>query len=335
MTHRPKSQRPFYLFKKWTGMETEHQSKIAVLIPCYNEAPTIEKVVRDFKTALPEADIFVFDNNSTDNSSALARAAGARVIKEKRQGKGFVIAAMLTKVDADYYLMVDADDTYPAENAHSLLSPLREEKADMVVGRRLSSFSSDAFRPMHIFGNKLVCSLINMVFDTKLTDPMSGYRSFTRELALSLPVVAGGFDVETEMTLQLLYRHFIIHEVEIPYRNRPEGSTSKLNTFSDGFKVLLKILTLFRVYKPFTFFGLLSLILIGIGGIIGVFPIIEYIRFQYVYSVPKAILASGIMIMAALSFMIGTILDSINLRILELNNVLSKQIRNHKTYKLD
>lgn len=314
-------------------METEQRSKIAVLIPCYNEAPTIQKVVRDFKEALPEADIFVFDNNSTDDSIRLAKEAGAAVLKEKRQGKGFVIAAMLTKVDADYYLMVDADDTYPAENARSLLMPLMDEKADMVVGKRLTNFTSDAFRPMHVFGNKLVCRLINLVFDTHLTDPMSGYRSFTRELAQSLPVVAGGFDIETEMTLQLLYRHFIIHEVEIPYRNRPDGSASKLNTFSDGFKVLLKILTLFRVYKPFTFFGLLSLILIVIGGLIGIFPILEYIRFQYVYSVPKAILASGIMILAALSFTIGIILDSINLRILELNNVLSKQIRNNKNNK--
>ena len=169
-----------------------------------------------------------------------------------------------------------------------------------------------------------------MVSHTQLTDPMSGYRSFTRELALSLPVVAGGFDVETEMTLQLLYRNFVIHEIEIPYRNRPDGSTSKLNTFSDGFKVLLKILNLFRAYKPFTFFGYLSLILVIIGGVIGIFPIIEYIQDQWVYSVPKAILASGVMILAALSFTVGLILDTINLRILELNNVLSKHIQNNK-----
>lgn len=309
------------------------RSKLAVLIPCYNEAPTIKKVVQDFKDVLPEAAIFVFDNNSTDHSDRLAEEAGAVVIKEKKQGKGFVVASMLTMVDADYYLMVDADDTYPADQARSLLLPLMQEKADMVVGKRLSNFTSDAFRPLHIFGNKLVCRLINLVFDTNLTDPMSGYRSFTREVAQSLPVVAGGFDIETEMTLQLLYRHFIIHEVDITYRNRPHGSVSKLNTVHDGFKVLLKILTLFRAYKPFTFFGMISLFLILIGGTVGIFPIIEYIRFQYVYSVPKAILASGIMILAALSFTIGIILDSINLRILELNNVLSKQIRYNKNNK--
>ncbi|MAT43013.1 MAG: glycosyl transferase [Anaerolineaceae bacterium] len=314
-------------------MEIMQRSKLAVLIPCYNEAPTIKKVVQDFKDVLPEAAIFVFDNNSTDHSDRLAEEAGAVVIKEKKQGKGFVVASMLTMVDADYYLMVDADDTYPADQARSLLLPLMQEKADMVVGKRLSNFTSDAFRPLHIFGNKLVCRLINLVFDTNLTDPMSGYRSFTREVAQSLPVVAGGFDIETEMTLQLLYRHFIIHEVDITYRNRPHGSVSKLNTVHDGFKVLLKILTLFRAYKPFTFFGMISLFLILIGGTVGIFPIIEYIRFQYVYSVPKAILASGIMILAALSFTIGIILDSINLRILELNNVLSKQIRYNKNNK--
>ncbi len=311
-------------------MEEKTTPKIAVLIPCYNEAQTIQKVVADFRQALPNAEVYVFDNNSKDQSSELARSAGAIVIKEKRQGKGFVIASMLRKVKADFFLMVDADDTYPAEYAQALLTPLMEERADMVVGKRLSNYTEKAFRPMHIFGNKLVCGLINLVFKTNLSDPMSGYRSFTKELAQSLPVVAGGFDIETEMTLQLLYRHFIIQEIEIPYRNRPDGSTSKLNTFSDGFKVLLKILNLFRAYKPLSFFGLLALILVIIGGIIGIFPIIEYVQFQYVYSVPKAILASGIMVLAALSFTIGIVLDTINMRIMELNNVLSKQINDKK-----
>lgn len=299
------------------------KSKIAVTIPCYNEAPTIVKVINDFKQELPDAEIIVIDNNSTDGSDALAKEAGARVLYEKRQGKGFVVASIMRKIQADYYVMVDGDDTYPAEYIHQLLQPLYDEKADMVVGRRLESFDNRAFRPMHIFGNKMVCGLINLIFKTKLTDPMSGYRAFTDEIAAELPIVAIGFDIETEMTMQLLYRRFVIHEVDIHYRERPENSPSKLNTFRDGYRVLLKILKLLVAYKPLTFFGSIALAVFAAALVIGYFPIREYIEFQYVFSVPKAVLASSLVIVGMVLLTIGSIVTITNYRLLEISSILS------------
>lgn len=297
---------------------------IAVLIPCYNEEKTIVKVIKDFQRELPTAEIYVFDNNSTDNSLTLAQETGAIVIKEKRQGKGFVIQSMLKKVIADVYLMVDADDTYPAESAHDLISPILNEEADMVVGQRLSDYSDSAFRPLHYQGNKLVCSLINSIFNSYLKDPMSGYRTFSREVVRELPVVASGFDVETEMTLQMLYRNFKIVEVEIPYRERPTGSVSKLNTFKDGFKVLYKIFSIMQSYKPLTFFGGSGLVLSVLGLVIGSYVINEYALYQYIYSVPKAILAVGLVLSGFLSIIVGIILHSLNFRLLELSNNAAK-----------
>ncbi len=219
-------------------VKTSQKPKIAVVIPCFNEVTTIAKGIRDFKFELPDAKIIVFDNNSTDGSGATARKAGAEVIHEKRQGKGFVVSAILQKVRADLYVMVDGDDTYPAESVHSLIALVRDGLADMAVGQRLSDFTNTAFRPMHYRGNQVICSFINIIFSSSLKDPMSGYRVFNRSVALEIPIVAAGFDVETEMTLQMLYRHFKIVEVEIPYRARPAGSTSKLHTFRDGARVL-------------------------------------------------------------------------------------------------
>ncbi|MBI9043827.1 MAG: glycosyltransferase, partial [Anaerolineaceae bacterium] len=265
---------------------------IAVIIPCYNEETTIGKVVSDFKTELPEARIYVFDNNSSDQSAKIASQAGAIVVKEKRQGKGFVIASMFRKIEADFYIMVDGDDTYPADRVHDLLKPLIQEEADMVVGNRLSKFTDDAFRPLHVFGNHIICSLINLVFSSRLKDPLSGFRAFNRDLVKHIPVVASGFDVETEMTLQILYRHYVIHEIEIPYRERPRGSLSKLNTFSDGFVILRKIFSILRAYKPLTFFGGIGLMLSFAGFILGIGPIFEIIVENVVYSVPNAIFAA-------------------------------------------
>ena len=299
---------------------------VAVLIPCYNEGATIGKVVRDFQRSLPQAEVYVFDNSSTDNTVAEARAAGARVFKEKKRGKGFVIAAMLNKVQADYYIMVDGDDTYPAERAMALLAPVMSGDADMVVGQRLEQYDEGAFRPLHVIGNKLICGLINAVFSTHLVDPMSGYRAFTREVAESLPVIAWGFDIETEMTLQLLYRRFVIREEAIHYRLRPQGSESKLRTFRDGARVLAKVLNIFKAYKPMTFFGGLALLLSFIGAIVGFFPVYEYFEYQYVYSVPKAVLAASCFILAAVLGAAGLIISTLNYRILEMTNTLSKQI---------
>lgn len=303
----------------------DHPS-IAVLIPCFNEGATIRKVACDFKCSLPQAEVYVFDNCSTDNTAAEARAAGARVFKEKKRGKGFVIAAMLNKVHADYYIMVDGDDTYPAERAMALLAPVMSGDADMVVGQRLEQYDEGAFRPLHVIGNKLICGLINSVFSTHLVDPMSGYRAFTREVAESLPVIAWGFDVETEMTLQLLYRRFVIREEAIHYRLRPQGSESKLRTFRDGARVLAKVLNIFKAYKPLTFFGGLALVLSLFGAIIGFFPVYEYLEYQYVYSVPKAVLAASCFILAAVLGAAGLIISTLNYRILEMTNALSKQI---------
>jgi glycosyltransferase involved in cell wall biosynthesis len=300
--------------------------KIAVLIPCYNEEKTIAKVIRDFKQYLPYADIYVFDNNSKDASIQLSIEAGAEIFREKNQGKGFVISSMLKYIDADLFVMVDADDTYPADCVNNLILPILNNEADMVVGQRLSVYEDQAFRPMHVFGNQMVCALINRVFQTNLVDPMSGYRAFTREVALNLPVVASGFDVETEMTLQLLYRKYIIHEVTIPYRARPEGSTSKLRTYRDGFIILGKILGIVRSYKPLTFFGSLSIAAFLISLIIGAFPVYEYLAYRYVFSVPKAILAAAGLATSITLASVGLILNSLNFRILEMTHVLSKQI---------
>ncbi len=300
--------------------------RVAVLIPCYNEAPTISKVVADFRTVLPKAEIYVFDNNSSDGTADKALAAGAHVFKEKRQGKGFVVGSMLVKVDADFYIMVDGDDTYPPESAPELLDTLFRQEADMVVGQRLAVHSEGSFRRFHIFGNKLVQKVINLIFSAKLVDVMSGYRAFTREVAENLPVVASGFDVETEMTLQLLYRKFVIKEIPIPYGERPEGSTSKLRTFRDGILVLLKILGIFKAYKPLTFFGGLAIVAMLVGLALGSVVVYEYVQYRYIYSVPKAILAASCVLLSATLVTVGVTLHTLNFRIMEMTNVLSKQI---------
>ncbi len=299
---------------------------VAVIIPCYNEGTTIGKVVRDFRRCLPAAQVYVFDNASSDDTIANALAAGAMVFKEKKRGKGSVVATMLARVRANYYLMVDGDDTYPAERAQALLDPLLAGRADMVVGQRLSEYEQKAFRRLHVLGNRLICKLINLVFASSLTDPMSGYRAFTGEVAEALPVVAWGFDIETEITLQLLHRRFVIEEIPIEYRARPTGSESKLNTFRDGAIIVRKTLGIFKAYKPLTFFGGLALLFALAGLVIGTFPVYEYLEYRYVYSVPKAILAATCMMIATMLVSIGLIIGTINFRIMEMTSVLSKQI---------
>lgn len=240
--------------------------KIAVLIPCYNESRTVKKVVEDFTKALPEAVIYVYDNNSTDGTDDLARAAGAKVRYESRQGKGNVIRSMFRQIEADCYIMADGDDTYPAEYAAQMASHILEGRADMVIGDRLSSnYYSVNKRPMHNFGNRLVCKTVNFFFHSHMSDIMTGYRAFSREFVKSFPVLSKGFEIETEMSIHTLDKNFRFLEVSIPYRERPEGSISKLNTLKDGVKVLRTIISLLKDYKPLAFFGSLGVILLAAG----------------------------------------------------------------------
>lgn len=301
--------------------------RIAVLIPCYNEAATIGKVIADFQAALPEAVIYVFDNNSADGTGELARAAGAVVIHEKKQGKGHVVAAMFEKVDADYYLMVDGDDTYPARRARDLLAPVLAGRADMVVGRREALDHETAYRRFHVLGNRLVRTMVNLIFRAKLTDIMSGYRAFTREVADNLPVCAVGFDIETEMTVQCLYHRWVIQEVPVEYGARPEGSESKLNTFQDGLRVIFKILSLFRSYKPLTFFGGLAIALFLVAVVLGVTVYVGKWQPDSGYRLSLTILAATLTAMSLIAASIGVIVQLINFRFLELGSLLRRRRR--------
>ena len=228
------------------------KSKIAVLIPCYNESKTVAKVVKDYKKVLPEADIYVYDNNSTDGTDKIAKKAGAIVKYEYRQGKGNVIRSMFRDITADCYLMIDGDDTYPAEDARKMCDLVLSGKADMVIGDRLSStYFTENKRKFHNFGNRIVRLLINKLFKNNVKDIMTGYRAFSYEFVKSFPVLSKGFEIETEMTIHSIDKNFKLVEVPVNYRDRPKGSVSKLNTYSDGFKVLKTIATLFKEYKPF------------------------------------------------------------------------------------
>jgi glycosyltransferase involved in cell wall biosynthesis len=295
---------------------------IAVVIPCYQEAQTIGKVVADFRRELPAAHIYVYDNNCTDATAAIAAKAGAVVRREKRQGKGFVVAAMFEQVEEDLLVMVDGDDTYEAGHVHKLLEPILRGDADMTVATRLTSHGEKSFRPLHVAGNRTVCGIINWMFQSQVSDIFSGYRVFTREAARHIPVTTRGFDIETELTLQSLYRGQVIKEIPAPYRARPEGSFSKLNTVSDGFRVLLRLFLMVKSYKPLTFFGGLAAVLFGMGVAAGALPVYEFIKYSYVYRVPSAILAAALVMLAFFSLGLGLILNSINLRLLELEKLV-------------
>ena len=305
----------------------EDGKRIAVLIPCFNEEVTIKKVINDFQQQLPAATIYVYDNNSSDNTADIAAAEGAVVVWEKRQGKGFVVASMFEDIDADVFVMVDGDDTYPADKVHELIRPVVQQRADMTVGTRLIEYADHSFRPLHVFGNALVVKLVNLVFRSHLTDIMSGYRAFNGNFVKNIPMVSKGFEVETQMTLQALYYDYVVAEVPIHYGQRPEGSTSKLRTFSDGAKVLLKIVDIFKAYRPLAFFSTVALLLFCLGLLIGSVPVAEFIATAKITHLPSAVLASGIMIIAVISVAIGVILDSINHRVRELMRVVSFQRR--------
>lgn len=286
--------------------------KIAVLIPCYNEAVTIGKVVQDVKKELPEAAVYVYDNNSKDNTAEIAAAAGAIVVKEPRQGKGNVVRSMFRNIDSDIYVLIDGDDTYPFTCVHDLLQPVLRNEVDMVIGERMSNgtYSKENSRAFHGFGNNLVKGLINFLFRSNLVDIMSGYRVFNRYYVKTFPVMSKGFEIETEMTIYALHNNYRVKEIAIEYRDRPAGSVSKLNTYKDGYKVLKIVMLLFKDYKPLLFFGVCSLVCAIIGLVIGISPIIEFIEGGYVYRVPSAILAAALEIIAMLLFACGLILDS-------------------------
>lgn len=299
---------------------------IAVVIPCYQEALTIGKVVADFRHELPDARIYVYDNNCTDGSSEIAAKAGAIVRREKRQGKGHVVAAMFEQIEEDILVMVDGDDTYEAGHVHKLLEPILRGDADMTAATRLTSHGDNSFRPLHVAGNQMVCGIINWMFKSQVSDIFSGYRAFTRESARQIPITAAGFDVETELTLQALYRGQVIKELPAPYRARPEGSFSKLNTFSDGFLVLLRLFLIVKSYKPLTFFGGTALVLFALGLGIGSLPIYDFISDpnHFVHRVPSAILAASLMLLSFFSLGLGLILNSMNVRLLELEKLVAK-----------
>lgn len=289
------------------------KEKIAVLIPAYNEEVTIKKVIEDFQTYLPEADIYVYDNNSKDKTNEIATESGAIVRFEPRQGKGNVVRSMFREIDADYYIMVDADDTYPASEVHKLLEPLREGRADMTIGDRLSNgtYAKENKRGFHDFGNNLVKALINYLYKGNYNDIMTGYRGFNRLFVKTFAVLSPGFEIETELSIHAMDKRFKLVEVPITYKDRPEGSESKLNTFSDGFKVLKMIFSLFKDYRPLQFFTIVACFLAVLGLLVG-FPVIdEFAKSGMIDKLPSAVLATGFIILAGLFFISGLILDTV------------------------
>jgi glycosyltransferase involved in cell wall biosynthesis len=285
--------------------------KIAVLIPCYNESRTIQKVVEDFKQVLPEAVIYVYDNNSTDGTDRIAEQAGAVVRYEYKQGKGNVIRRMFRDIDAECYIMTDGDDTYPAEAAPEMIRLVFEQNADMVVGDRLSStYFTENKRAFHNFGNSLVRKSINMLFDADIKDMMTGYRAFSYLFVKSFPVLSKGFEIETEMSIHAADKNMQVENVIIDYRDRPEGSVSKLNTFSDGFRVLRTIARMYQTFKPMNFFGLISAVL-AILSIIFMIPIIiDYTKTGLVPHFPTLIVCGFSMLAAMQAFFSGLILKT-------------------------
>jgi len=306
--------------------------KIAILIPCYNESQTIGKVVRDYRMALPDATIYVYDNNSTDGTDEIARAAGAIVRYEYRQGKGNVIRTMFRDIDADCYLMIDGDDTYPAENAREMCDLILNGAADMVIGDRLSStYFTENKRPFHNVGNVMVRKFINMFWRPKnpILDVMTGYRAFSPLFVKSFPVLSKGFEIETEMTIHALDKNFLLKSVPVNYRDRPSGSESKLNTYVDGAKVIMTIFNLYRDYKPLQFFGVIALILALVALILFLPVFFQYLETSLVPRFPTLIVSGFLMLASLLSFTCGLILDTIaknNRKTFELHMNLLKKL---------
>ncbi len=289
--------------------------KIAVLVPCYNEALTIGTVVKDFKTFLPQADIYVYDNNSKDDTVAIAKAEGAIVRHEKRQGKANVVFKMFREIEADIYIMIDGDDTYPVDCVQEMVNQFIENNCDMLVGDRLSnnSYKKENKRAFHNFGNNLVRNLINIFFGSELKDILSGYRIFSKKFIKNYASTIKGFELETDLSIYSLHNGLAIEEYSINYRDRPEGSESKLNTFTDGFKVIKLFFNLVRLYKPLLFFGGVSFVLFVLGILFMIVPITEYFEYKFVYKVPTLIFSIMLIIISLLAFMTGLILDNISI----------------------
>ncbi len=305
--------------------------KVAVLIPCYNEELTIEKVIKDFKRELPDADIYVYDNNSKDKTAEIALNNGAILKHEYKQGKGNVVRSMFYDIDADIYIMVDGDDTYPAEFVHKLMEPVVNGEVDMCIGDRLSNgtYQKENKRPFHEFGNNIVKKSINILFKTKLKDIMTGYRVFNKKYVKNMPVMSPKFEIETEMSLYALDKGLTIKEIPIDYRDRPEGSESKLNTVKDGFKVIKTIIRMYKDYNPLKFYFRIAIIMFLIGLIIGIPVIVEFFKTQYITKVPSAILATGFIILSVIIAQCGVILDTVvrtNKENYQLNLLRYKQI---------
>lgn len=286
--------------------------KIAVLVPCYNESKTIEKVVRDFKRVLPEAVVYVYDNCSTDNTAELAEKAGAVVRHEYMQGKGNVIRRMFREIDAESYIMADGDDTYPAEYAREMVDKVLDKKVDMVVGDRLSStYFTENKRPFHNFGNSIVRLSINKLFDNDIKDVMTGYRAFSYNFVKTFPVLSQGFEIETEMTIHAVDKKMLVENVVIDYRDRPQGSESKLNTYSDGFKVLKTIARLYKNYKPRQFFSILSAVLLIIAAAFFIPVLATFLRTGLVPKIPTLVVCGFVALGAIQSYFSGLILSTI------------------------
>ena len=285
---------------------------VVVLVPCYNEEATVSKVVSDFRAALPGAAVYVYDNNSTDSTARLAREAGAVVRTEPRQGKGNVIRSMFRDIEADCYVLVDGDDTYPAQSAGQMVRLVLEERADMVVGDRLSStYAAENKRRFHNAGNELVRRLVNTVFDGSVPDIMTGYRAFSRDFAKTFPILSRGFEIETEMTVHALDKNFVVRSVPVAYRDRPAGSSSKLRTIPDGIRVLRTILSLFKNYRPLRFFSILALACLAFSGFLFLPVFSEYLRSGMVPRYPTLIVSGIFLTIALLLVATGTILDTV------------------------
>jgi glycosyltransferase involved in cell wall biosynthesis len=312
------------------SVKTSGAARIAVLIPCHNEELTVAEVVRSFRAELPEAKIFVFDNNSNDQTAARASAAGATVMSEPRQGKGFVVQSMFRRVDADVYVMVDGDGTYPASEVARLIDPILNDEADMVVGSRLHNGTSSEFRSINRWANRLVLVVLNSMFRVKLTDILSGYRAFNRKFVKTLPVFGGGFEIETELTIKAVARGYRIVEIPTALTSRPAGSHSKIKFFRDGFLILNTILALFRDYKPLTFFGTTGAILLLLSFIPGFAVVFEFVKQHTIVRPILAIFAVGIFLCGLLSISVGLVLHSIARRSQEFDyqiQVLSDELR--------
>jgi glycosyltransferase involved in cell wall biosynthesis len=284
--------------------------RIAVLVPCYNEEAAVGQVVRDFRAALPEATVFVFDNNSSDNTAAIARNAGAHVFREIRQGKGFVVRRMFTDVEADIYVLVDGDATYDAPSVRRMIARLLEDRLDMVVGNRIDQ-QVEAYRAGHRTGNWLLTSFVASVFDAKFKDMLSGYRVFSRRFVKSFPVLSGGFEIETELTVHALELGLAVTEIDTPYYARPEGSASKLNTWRDGFRILWTIIQLYRAERPLPFFSGIGAMLAIISVGLAIPIIVTFVETHTVPRLPTAVLSTGLMVLAFLSFAVGLVLDTV------------------------